>query len=87
MGYADGFRRDLTGTQVRVAGELRPVVGTVSMDATAVELDRELPPGTPVTLVGHGVTARESRARRLHDRLRARLRDRVRPDARTASHP
>jgi alanine racemase len=25
------------------------------MDATAVELDRELPPGTPVTLVGHGV--------------------------------
>ena len=26
------------------------------MDAFAVELDRELPPGTPVTLVGHGVT-------------------------------
>jgi alanine racemase len=25
------------------------------MDATAVELDRELPPGTPVTLIGHGV--------------------------------
>ena len=62
VGYADGFRRDLTGTQVRVAGELRPVVGTVSMDATAVELDRELPPGTPVTLVGHGVTL-ESHAR------------------------
>jgi alanine racemase len=62
VGYADGFRRDLTGTQVRVAGELRTVVGTVSMDATAVELDRELPPGTPVTLVGHGVTL-ESHAR------------------------
>jgi len=62
VGYADGFRRDLTGTEVRVAGELRPVVGTVSMDATAVELDRELPPGTPVTLVGHGVTL-ESHAR------------------------
>jgi alanine racemase len=31
------------------------VVGTVSMDALAVELDRELPVGTPVTLVGHGV--------------------------------
>ena len=87
VGYADGFRRDLTGTEVRVAGELRRVVGTVSMDATAVELDRELPPGTPVTLVGHGVTARESRARRLDDRLRARMRDRVRPDARTASRP
>ena len=55
VGYADGFRRDLTGTQVRVAGELRPVVGTVSMDAFAVELDRELPIGTPVVLVGHGV--------------------------------
>ena len=56
VGYADGFRRDLTGTEVRVAGEPRHVVGTVSMDAFAVELDRELPPGTPVTLVGHGVT-------------------------------
>jgi alanine racemase len=55
VGYADGFRRDLTGTQVRVAGELRRVVGTVSMDAFAVELDRELPPGTPVTIVGRGV--------------------------------
>ena len=55
VGYADGFRRDLTGAGVRVAGEPRRVVGTVSMDALAVELDRELPLGTPVTLVGHGV--------------------------------
>jgi alanine racemase len=55
IGYADGFRRDLTGTQVRVAGEPRRVVGTISMDALAVELDRELPVGAPVTLVGHGV--------------------------------
>jgi alanine racemase len=55
VGYADGFRRDLTGTEVRVAGEARRVVGTISMDAFAVELDRELPPGTPVVLVGHGV--------------------------------
>jgi len=55
VGYADGFRRDLTGAQVRVAGEARRVVGVVSMDALAVELDRELPIGTPVTLVGHGV--------------------------------
>ena len=59
VGYADGFRRDLTGTQVRVAGELRPVVGTVSMDAIAVELDRELPVGAPVVLIGHGVLAEE----------------------------
>jgi alanine racemase len=59
VGYADGFRRDMTGTEVRVAGELRRVVGTVSMDAVAVELDRELPIGTPVTLLGHGVLAEE----------------------------
>jgi alanine racemase len=62
VGYADGFRRDLTGTQVRVAGEPRRVVGTISMDAFAVELDRRLPTGTPVTLLGHGVAA-EAHAR------------------------
>jgi alanine racemase len=62
IGYADGFRRDLTGTEVRVAGELRRVVGTVSMDSFAVELDRELPVGAPVVLLGHGVLA-ESHAR------------------------
>jgi alanine racemase len=55
VGYADGFRRDMTGSEVRVAGEPRRVVGTISMDALAVELDRELPVGTPVTLIGHGV--------------------------------
>src|SRR6185437_7920747 len=43
VGYADGFRRDLTGAEVRVAGEPRRVVGTVSMDAFAVELERDLP--------------------------------------------
>jgi alanine racemase len=56
VGYADGFRRDLAGTEVRVAGELRPVVGTISMDAFAVELDRELPVGSPVVIIGRGVT-------------------------------
>ncbi|MEA2154322.1 MAG: alanine racemase [Solirubrobacteraceae bacterium] len=59
LGYADGFSRDLTGTEVRVAGERRRVIGAVSMDATAVELDRELPPGTPVTIVGHGMPLEE----------------------------
>jgi alanine racemase len=57
VGYADGFRRDLTGTEVRVDGELRRVVGAISMDSFAVELDRELPAGTPVTLIGDGVRA------------------------------
>jgi alanine racemase len=59
VGYADGFRRDLTGTQVLVDGERRRIVGTVSMDATAVELDHQLPPGTPVTIVGPGLPLEE----------------------------
>src|SRR5205814_6826891 len=50
VGYADGFRRVLTGTEVRVGGEPRRVVGTVSMDAFAVEVSREEPTGTPVTV-------------------------------------
>jgi len=57
VGYGDGFRRALSGTEVRVAGELRPVIGTISMDSFAVRLDRELPVGTPVVLLGHGVLA------------------------------
>jgi len=55
VGYADGFRRDMSGTEVRVAGKLRRVVGRISMDALAVELDRELPVGSPVVLIGRGV--------------------------------
>jgi alanine racemase len=62
VGYADGFRRDLTGTEVLVAGEPRRVVGTISMDSFAVELPGELPTGTPVGLLGHGVLA-EAHAR------------------------
>jgi alanine racemase len=57
VGYADGFRRDLTGTEVLVDGESRKVVGTISMDSFAVELDREPPVGTAVTLLGDGVLA------------------------------
>ena len=59
VGYADGFRRDLTGTEVLVDAERRPVLGTVSMDAIAVGLDGELATGTPVTLVGDGLLLEE----------------------------
>ncbi len=59
VGYADGFRRHLTGTHVLVDGERRPVVGTISMDAIAVELETELRVGTPVTLVGDGLLLEE----------------------------
>jgi alanine racemase len=59
VGYADGFRRDLSGTTVLVGHERRRAVGTVSMDAFAVELEREEPVGTPVTILGDGVLAEE----------------------------
>ena len=59
VGYADGFRRDMTGTEVLVDGERRPVVGTISMDSFAVTLERELLVGTPVVIVGDGVLVEE----------------------------
>jgi alanine racemase len=59
VGYADGFRRDLTGTHVYVAGERRQVVGVVSMDSFAVELDRKLPLGAEVKIVGPGLLLEE----------------------------
>jgi len=55
VGYADGFRRDMTGTEVIVAGERARVVGTVSMDALAVVLPDAAGAGDTVTLVGDGV--------------------------------
>ena len=73
VGYADGFRRDLTGTEVLVAGERRRVVGTVSMDAFAVELDRELPAGHAGDDRRRRRLARGARSRRRDDQLRARL--------------
>jgi alanine racemase len=63
VGYADGWRRGLTGTEVLVAGERRPVVGTISMDSFAVGLAGPAEPGTPVTLVGDGLLAEEHAAR------------------------
>ena len=56
VGYADGFRRDLTGTEVVAGGVRVPVIGTVSMDAFAVLLPGPVDRGSPVTLVGQGVT-------------------------------
>jgi alanine racemase len=63
VGYADGWRRGLTGAEVLVAGERRPVVGTISMDSFAVELPAPVEPGTPVTLIGDGLLAEEHAAR------------------------
>ena len=58
VGYGDGFRRGLTGTEVLVAGTRRRVLGTVSMDSFAIELGDEAE-GAPVTLVGDGVLVEE----------------------------
>jgi alanine racemase len=62
VGYADGFRRDMTGTAVAVDGLRCRVVGTVSMDAIAVQLPGELPVDTHVTLVGDGIRLEEHAA-------------------------
>jgi alanine racemase len=59
VGYADGFRRALTGCEILVAGERQPVVGVVSMDAFAVRLPGPLEVGAPVTLIGDGLLAEE----------------------------
>ncbi|MCZ7588791.1 MAG: alanine racemase [Gaiella sp.] len=56
VGYADGFRRDLTGTEILVGGLRAPVVGIVSMDTLAVRLPGPVEVGTPVALVGDGIT-------------------------------
>jgi alanine racemase len=58
VGYADGFRRGLTGTEVLVGETRRRVVGTISMDSLAVELGDE-PAGTEVMLIGDGILAEE----------------------------
>jgi alanine racemase len=59
VGYADGFRRDMTGTEILVEGKRRRVVGTVSMDAVAVELPEEVSVGARVSVLGDGVLAEE----------------------------
>jgi alanine racemase len=41
-----------------VHGTLRRVIGTISMDALAVELEEE-EAGAPVTLIGDGILAEE----------------------------
>ena len=59
VGYADGFRRDMTGTEVLVDGARCRVVGTISMDALAVVLEGKIAPGAPVTLIGDGILVEE----------------------------
>lgn len=53
VGYADGYRRTLSNRGwVLVGGKRAPVVGRVCMDQFMIRLEREVPPGTEVTLLG-----------------------------------
>ncbi len=81
VGYADGFSRDLTGTQVLVAGERRTVVGTVSMDSFAVELPEELPARHPRHARRRRAARREPRGASRDDQLRDHDRHPVLPRA------
>ena len=58
VGYADGFRRAMSGGTVLVEGSRRQVLGTVSMDSFAVELGDERE-GAVVTILGDGLLAEE----------------------------
>jgi alanine racemase len=58
VGYADGFRRAMSGGTVLVEGRRRRVLGAVSMDSFAVELGDERE-GAAVTILGDGLLAEE----------------------------
>ncbi|MBY7142387.1 alanine racemase [Virgibacillus sp. NKC19-3] len=52
IGYGDGWIRKLQGASVLVDGKRMPIVGRICMDQTMIQLDREYPIGTKVTLIG-----------------------------------
>lgn len=53
IGYADGWTRNMQGSQVLVNGERCPIVGRVSMDQLTIRLPKVYPIGTPVVLIGN----------------------------------
>jgi alanine racemase len=60
IGYGDGYRRGLSNAaDVLIGGHRYPVVGTISMDNTTVDVGNgEVRPGDPVTLIGGDGTER-----------------------------
>jgi alanine racemase len=55
LGYADGWRRSLSGrAEVLVRGKRRPIIGAICMDMCMVDLEGlgEVAPGEVVTLLG-----------------------------------
>ncbi|WP_445521367.1 alanine racemase [Streptomyces sp. NEAU-174] len=55
VGYADGFSPGLVGSEV-IVGEERAKVVAIYMDAMAVTLPKRVPSGTPVVLIGDGIS-------------------------------
>ncbi|SFG97721.1 alanine racemase [Sporolactobacillus nakayamae] len=68
VGYADGWLRGLTGTDVLIDGQRCPIVGRICMDQFMCRLPHAYPEGTQVTLIGENggkeITA-DARARQL----------------------
>jgi alanine racemase len=67
-GYADGWLRGLSGTDVLIDGQRCPIVGRICMDQFMCRLPHAYPEGTEVTLIGENgdeeITA-DARARQL----------------------
>lgn len=68
VGYADGWLRGLSGTDVLIDGQRCPIVGRICMDQFMCRLPHTYPEGTEVTLIGENgdkeITA-DARARQL----------------------
>lgn len=52
IGYADGFIRKLSNSEVLVNGERVPIVGRICMDQMMIRLKNEVPLDTEVILIG-----------------------------------
>lgn len=52
IGYGDGWIRKLKGIDVLVEGRRFPIIGRICMDQTMIQLDKDYPIGTKVTLIG-----------------------------------
>lgn len=52
IGYADGWNRDMQGFSVLIDGKFCEIIGRVSMDQMVVKLEKNVPIGTKVTLIG-----------------------------------
>ncbi|WP_251548087.1 alanine racemase [Limosilactobacillus caecicola] len=52
VGYADGYRRGLTGYHVLVDGQKCDILGRICMDQMMIRLPHEMPVGTAAVLLG-----------------------------------